>query len=77
MYYPDDAEGSSDSHALALLAGAVATPAQACQDNPEIQEAFEMGLRELAEDIVKYHPGLAHLLINMGEAPAPFVHGQN
>ena len=75
MYLPDPADESGD--ALALLAAASAAPAHACENDPDTQRAFDEGLRALAEDIVRYHPGLAHLLVGMGPTPCPFVHGQN
>ena len=74
MYLPDD---SASSQALALLSAASSSPAQMCKDDPETKQAFEEGLRALAEDIVRFHPGLAHLLIGMSDTPCSFVHGQN
>ncbi len=44
---------------------------------PRPSAPFDESLRALAEDIVRYHPGLAHLLIGMSATPCPFVHGQN
>jgi hypothetical protein len=75
MYFPDSA--SDSAKALALLSAASPDPAGACGSDPETQEAFEEGLRALAEDIVRYHPGLAHVLMGMGSEPCHFVHGQN
>lgn len=73
MYLPE----SDAAHTLELLESAAASPAEICQDNPEVKAAFDQSLRELAEDIVQFHPDLAHILVNMGAQPAPFVHGQN
>ncbi|MDF1738262.1 MAG: hypothetical protein P1U86_03805 [Verrucomicrobiales bacterium] len=73
MYLQD----SNDSDALALLESAAGSPAQAMLDDPELKEAFEESLRSLAEDIIEFHPGLAHILLGMGEVPCPVVHGQN
>lgn len=75
MYLPDSA--SNQSAALELLETATASPEEICQNDPEVKAAFEQSLRELATDIVKHHPGLAHILLGMGEAPCPMVHGQN
>jgi len=77
MYLPEPAHESSSHDALALLAAAAASPAQVCENDPATQRAFDESLRALAEDIVRYHPGLAHLLIGMSATPCPFVHGQN
>ena len=52
-------------------------PGEICKDDPETQRAFDESLRALAEDIVQYHPGLAHILIGMSKTPCPIVHGQN
>jgi hypothetical protein len=75
MYLPDQAPDQSG--ALELLETASFSPEEICKSDPEIKAAFEQSLRELAEDIVKHHPGLAHLLLGMGETPCPIVHGQN
>ncbi|MEM7601797.1 MAG: hypothetical protein AAF357_10335 [Verrucomicrobiota bacterium] len=75
MYLPDQAPNQNE--ALELLETATLSPEEICQNDPEVKAAFEQSLRELAEDIVKHHPGLAHLLIGMGETPCPVVHGQN
>lgn len=77
MYLPDPANSSDSSQALALLSAASIAPAEICAADPETKQAFEESLRALAEDIVRFHPGLAHLLIGMSDAPCPFVHGQN
>ncbi len=73
MYLQD----SNDSNALALFESATGSPAQAMRDNPELKQAFEESLRSLAEDIVEFHPGLAHVLMGMSEVPCPVIHGQN
>ncbi|MEX2580026.1 MAG: hypothetical protein WD342_13285 [Verrucomicrobiales bacterium] len=77
MHLPDSAPQDIDARTLELLAAAASAPSAMCQDDPEVKEAFEKGLRSLAEDIVKFHPGLAHLLIGMSDTPCPVVHGQN
>ena len=78
MYLPESAQQLSSSRALELLTEASdGNPEESCQNTPEIKEAFDQSLRQLAEDIVEFHPGLAHLLASLGDAPAPFMHGQN
>ena len=76
MYLPEP-HPTSSTRALELLETAAADPSRAVQEDPEIRAAFEDSLRELAEDIVKHNPSLAHLLLGMGEAPSPIVHVQN
>ncbi|MEC8826316.1 MAG: hypothetical protein VXX36_11085 [Verrucomicrobiota bacterium] len=76
MYLPEP-HPTSSTRALELLETASADPTRSVQEDPEIRAAFEEGLRQLAEDIVEHNPGLAHLLLGMGEAPSPSVHGQN
>ena len=76
MYLPEP-HPTSSTRALDLLETASADPTRSIQEDPEIRAAFEDSLRELAEDIVKHNPSLAHLLLGMGEAPSPIVHGQN
>ncbi|MDF1824093.1 MAG: hypothetical protein P1U68_05600 [Verrucomicrobiales bacterium] len=75
MYLPDQAPDKQSS--LELLETATQSPEELCESDPEVKAAFEESLRDLAEDIVKHHPGLAHLLLGMGETPCPVVHGQN
>lgn len=77
MHLPDSSQPSTDALALELLESARVSPENFEHDNPEMKAAFEQGLRSLAEDIVKLHPGLAHMLIGMSEVPCPIVHGQN
>jgi len=77
MYLNDSSANADGSDALALLTAASASPGTMCKEDPDTQRAFDESLRALAEDIIKYHPGLAHILIGMGNAPCPVVHGQN
>ena len=79
MYYSDsyDPSRNSSSDNLKLLDIASVAPAEACGNDPLIQEAFDEGLRQLAEDIVEFHPGLAHVLLGMGSSSCDIVHGQN
>jgi hypothetical protein len=73
MYLQD----SNDSNVLALLESAVGFPAEAMMEDPELKKAFEESLRSLAEDIIEFHPSLAHVLVGMSEVPSPVIHGQN
>lgn len=77
MYLNDSAANAENSDALALLAAAATAPGETCKDDPETRRAFDESLRALAEDIIQYHPGLAHILIGMSKAPCPVIHGQN
>ncbi len=77
MYLNDSSANAGNPDALALLAAAAASPGEICQDDPETRRAFDESLRALAEDIIEYHPGLAHILIGMSKTPCPVVHGQN
>ena len=77
MYLPNSDASLSSAKALELLESATASPAEICENDPEVKAAFDQSLRELAEDIIQYHPGIAHILLGMGETPCPSVHGQN
>jgi len=77
MHLPEPSPNQQAAHTLALLESASPSPSQICEDDPEVKAAFEKGLRDLAEDILEFHPGLAHLLIGMSDSPCPTVHGQN
>lgn len=74
MYQP--APDSGDEQ-LALLQQAEASPQNICGEDPEVREAFEEGLRQLAEDIIEYHPSIAHVLLGMNREPVGVVQGQN
>ncbi len=77
MRFTDSFSHDDHSQALALLSAAVPSPEELCQSDPATQLAFETSLRLLAEDIVKYHPSLAHVLIGLSKEAKPFFHGQN
>jgi hypothetical protein len=77
MYHNDSSTNAEGANALALLTAAAASPVAMCEEDPDTKRAFDESLRALAEDILKYHPGLAHILIGMGNTPCPVVHGQN
>ena len=62
---------------LKLLEIASESPVEACESDPLLQEAFEVDLRQLAEDIVGFHSGLAHVLPGMGKGSCDIIHGQN
>ena len=50
MYLPKPAQ---TNNTLELLESASDSPSKICADNPELQAAFDQGLRELAEDIME------------------------
>ncbi len=79
MYF--DSESTPENSTLANLSRVsdeYGNPKEETLKDPEIMEAFEEGVRQLAEDIVQYHPGLAHVLLGMGDAPShDTLHGQN
>ncbi len=77
MYLPNSDASLSNVKALELLESATVSPTEICENDPEVKAAFDQSLRELAEDIIQYHPSIAHILLGMGEAPCPSVHGQN
>ena len=74
MYLPKPVQ---TNNTLELLESASDSPSKICADNPELQAAFDQGLRELAEDIIRFHPNLAHILVHMNEDLSPYVAGQN
>ena len=55
MYYsePDPFQNSTEEN-LKLLEIASVSPVEACESDPLLQEAFDAGLRQLAEDIVEF-----------------------
>ncbi len=78
MYYSDPDSFNNDAEeSLKLLEIASVAPKEACMSDPLIKEAFDAGLRQLAEDIVEFHPSLAHVLLGMGTDSCDIVHGQN
>jgi|GEM_PF-597679 len=78
MYYPEPEPHQNTSlENLKLLETASLSPLESCENDPSVQEAFETGLRQLAEDIVEYHPSLAHVLLGMSSTSCDIVHGQN
>jgi len=77
MHLPPTSAQQARDRALALMETASPSPQTFCGEDPEIREAFDDGLRQLAEDIVKFHPDLAHLLIALGQGPTLEVNGRN
>ena len=78
MYYSEsDPFQNNTEENLKLLEIASVSPSEACESDPLLQEAFEVGLRQLAEDIVEFHPSLAHVLLGMGTNSNDIIHGQN
>jgi len=77
MHLPDSHSSDHGFSTLQILQGAMDDPERICREDPLVQQAFEDSLRGLAQDILTYHPGLAHLLIGMSGGVGSFVHGQN
>jgi len=78
MYYSEsDPFQNNKEENLKLLEIASVSPTEACENDPLLQEAFEVGLRQLAEDIIEFNPGLAHVLLGMGTNSSDVIHGQN
>ncbi len=77
MYYSKDFDDEAQIENLKLLSLVRGKPAEACETDPEVRAAFEASLRQLAEDLLQYNPGLAHVLLGMGGDPNGEIHGQN
>jgi len=77
MYPPSPEPDPHHVHDLQLLESALDTPGASCEESDELREAFENGLRQLAEDIIQYHPSLAHVLIGLGQEAPDYYQGQN
>ena len=76
MYLPKSPLSSS-ARALDLLESAAADPVTFSQKDPEIRAAFKDSVRELAKEIEKHNPSLAHLLLGMDGSLSAVVHGKN
>jgi hypothetical protein len=75
QYNPD---ASQDQQNLRVLSTASLAPDQAYESNSAVREAFDIELRELAEEIVRCHPSLTQLLLSLGGADISNpVHGRN
>ncbi len=70
-------QDSSEKENLRILEGAADAPEAAYANDPDVREAFDAELRQLAEEIVQYHPSLTQLLLAMGDPSANPVHGKN
>lgn len=77
MYFDNDPESRSDLENQRILSLINESPEEAFSKDPEVRAAFEKGLRNLAEDIIKYNPGLAHILMAMSTDSEDSIHGQN
>lgn len=79
MYYHDDEEARAQLENERILKMISNSPEEACEIDPEVRAAFEESLRHLAEDIIEYSPGLAHILLGMSQNgdSGDSVHGQN
>lgn len=79
MYYSNDPESEAQLKNERLLQMISESPMEGVESDDEARAAFEESLRHLAEDILEYSPGLAHILLAMTDGNDPFdsVHGQN
>lgn len=69
---------SQDQQNLRVLTTATFAPDKAYESNSAVREAFDIELRELAEEIVRCHPSLTQLLLSLGDADISNpVHGRN
>lgn len=67
MYYDNNSDGHSEIENERILKMINGSPIDACTNDPEVREAFEASLRNLAEDIIEFNPGLAHVLLGMSD----------
>lgn len=67
MYYDNNSEGQVEIENERILKMISSSPLEACTNDPSVKAAFEESLRHLAEDIIEYNPGLAHVLLGMSE----------
>ena len=76
MYYENDDQAQLEN--LKILRLISDSPAEACSEDPVAKAAFEESLRHLAEDIIEFSPGLAHILLGMSGGPEDsYCGGQN
>jgi len=77
MYYLNDSDSHSELRNERILSLLNETTSAECLDDPQARAAFEESLRMLAEDIIKYNPSLAHVLLGIkGDEGADF-NGRN
>ena len=78
MYYDNDSNSRAEIENERILGMISDSPAEACANDPAVKAAFEESLRHLAEDIIEYSPGLAHILLGMsGSSEEIEIHGRN
>ena len=76
MYYENNDQSQLEN--LKILRLISDSPAKACDEDPVAKAAFEESLRNLAEDIIEFSPGLAHILLGMSKDPDDsYSGGQN
>lgn len=79
-YHNPDTERNEQN--LRVLNAASKSPNRAYESNPEVRDAFEAELRQLAEEIVQNHPSLTQLLLSLSADGRSIgitnqIHGQN
>jgi hypothetical protein len=78
MYYEKDPNSRADLENERILGLISESPSDACESDPAVRAAFEESLRHLAEDIIEFNPGLAHILLGMGSGKDGVeIHGRN
>ncbi len=79
MYYDNDPNSSVQLKNQRILSLVKDSPAEACENDPQVKAAFEQSLRELAEDIIQFNPDIAHILLGMSgpSGSADSLHGRN
>ncbi len=78
MYYDNNSSGHTELENERILGMISESPIDACSSDPKVKAAFEESLRHLAEDIIEYNPGLAHILLGMsGGSDGLEIHGRN
>lgn len=69
---------SNEAINLGLLESASGDPLAKYEEDDEVQAAFDEELRNLAEEIVQYHPSLTQLLLSLSKTPDDNpIHGRN
>ncbi|MDF1816164.1 MAG: hypothetical protein P1V20_28445 [Verrucomicrobiales bacterium] len=67
MYYDNNSEKTAGIENERILKTISESPLEACSNDPSVKAAFEESLRLLAEDIIEYNPGLAHILLGLSD----------
>ncbi len=77
MYYLNDSESHSELRNERILSMLNETTSEECLADPQVRAAFEESLRMLAEDIIKYNPSLAHVLLGIKTDDGCEFNGRN